>query len=147
MRLFCFTIPKEFVKEPFCVSDNFPDGENVEERKGRGITTVLRKCLFPISETFRRGNLLCFRKFLILKNVEVNKGGGHYDPRQFFRLTVPKKFVGEPFCVSEVLQSKFFMHRRGRGFTIFRWKFSSHSTQTFRRWTLLCFRNYFLEKC
>ena len=147
VRIFCFTVPKEFVKEPFCVSENFPDGENIEERKGRVITTVLRKCLFPSSETFRRGTLLCFRKFLILKNVDVNKGGGHHDPRQFFWLTVPKKIVGEPFWVSEVLQSKNFMHRRGKGFTFSAGSFCLTVPKRFVDEPFCVSEIFYVEKC
>ena len=78
VKLFCFTKPKEFVKEPFCVSGKFPDGKNVKERKGVGITTVLRYCLFFSSETFRRGTLLRFKNVLMSKNVKDGKKGGHH---------------------------------------------------------------------
>ena len=54
-----------------------------------------------------------------------------------FCLTVPKKFVGEPFSVS--LISGFEKFYASEGYvTIFRRKFLSHSAETFRWGTLLC---------
>ena len=45
---------------------------------------------------------LCFRKFLVSKNVRDNRGGKNHDfPSKLFGLTVPNHFVEEPFCVSE----------------------------------------------
>ena len=53
------------------------------------------------AEKFRRGTLVCFRKFMVSKNVKGKRGGGHHDfPSKTFCLTVPKNFVGEPFSVS-----------------------------------------------
>ena len=50
------------------------------------------------------GNLLCFRKFLVSKIFIDRKEGGrecHNFPSKICCLTVPKDFVGEPFCISE----------------------------------------------
>ncbi len=45
--------------------------------------------------------MLCFRKFLVAKNFMDKKAGEYQDfPSKIFRLTLPKKFVGEPFSVS-----------------------------------------------
>ena len=47
--------------------------------------------------------MLCFRKFLVAKKfMDKRGGGGEYQnfPSKTFCLTVPKKFVGEPFRVS-----------------------------------------------
>ena len=54
------------------------------------------------AEKFRRGALLCFRKFLLSKNVKDKGGGRGYQdfPSKTFCLTVPKFFVREPFSVS-----------------------------------------------
>ena len=49
------------------------------------------------TETFRRGPLLCFRKFPVSKNVrDKRRGGYHHFPLKLFCLTEPKNFVGEP---------------------------------------------------
>ena len=44
--------------------------------------------------------MLCFRKFLVAKKFMDKKGGHQNFPSKTFCLTVPKKFVGEPFSVS-----------------------------------------------
>ena len=58
-------------------------------------------------------------------------------PAKTFCLTVPKKFVGEPFRVSLIRVSKNLMLKRimSRFSVEF---FLSHSTETFRRGPLLC---------
>ena len=53
----------------------------------------------------RRGTLLCFTKFLVSKNFMEKRGeeeerGSIKIFRQFFHVSLPKKFVGEPFIVS-----------------------------------------------
>ena len=53
------------------------------------------------TEKLRRGTLLCSRKILVSKNVRDKRGGeSHNFPSKFFRLIVPKIFVGESFSVS-----------------------------------------------
>ena len=55
------------------------------------------------TETFRRGTLLCFKKFLLSKN-SMDKGGGreyHDFSSKICCHTVPKNFPGELFPVSE----------------------------------------------
>ena len=50
---------------------------------------------------------------------------------KFFCLTVPKIFVGEPFCA--VIQQKF-VDKRGRVSRFSVEKFLTHSAENFRRW-------------
>ena len=54
------------------------------------------------AEKNRRGTLLCFRKFLLSKNVRDKRGGWGYQdfPSKTFCLTVTKIFLGEPFSFS-----------------------------------------------
>ena len=63
-----------------------------------------------------------------------------------FCLTVPEKIIGEHFCVSKKNPvSKNFMHQRG----ISRFSVESllpHSTENFRRETLLCLRKFLVSK-
>ena len=54
---------------------------------------------------FRRGTLLCFTKFLVSKNFMEKRGeeeerGSIKILRQFFLVSLPKNFVGEPFSLS-----------------------------------------------
>ena len=43
---------------------------------------------------------LCFRKCPVAKKFMDKRGGGEYQdfPSNIFCLTVPKNFIGEPFC-------------------------------------------------
>ena len=55
-----------------------------------------------------QGAILCFRKFLVGKNILWIRGGGyHVFPSKSFCLTVPKYFIGEHFGVSK----KFFYRK------------------------------------
>ena len=68
----------------------------------RGISRFPKKNLLCHStETFRRGTLLCFTKCLVTKKfINKSSGWGEYQefPAKIFCLTVPKVFLGEPFC-------------------------------------------------
>ena len=96
---------QKIVGEPFGFS------ENLRYQKILCIRGVLgyygspsEKFLFHTSEKFRRGTLLCFRKFLVSKNFMDKKGGRrecHNFPSKICCLTVPENFVGELFCVPE----------------------------------------------
>ena len=78
------------------------------------------------------------------------RGGGKYQdfPSKVFCLTVPKNFVGEPFCAvfQEISGSEKVMDKRrweagGGGGGVSRFSFElflSHSAEKFCRGTLLC---------
>ena len=69
------------------------------------------------AEKLRRGTLLCFRKFLVSKNVGDKRGGGYHDfPSKLFCLTVSKYFEDEPFCVSEKFCYRKKLGIRGGGY-------------------------------
>ena len=83
--------------------------------------------------------MLCFRKIPLAKMFMDKKWGAEFQdfPSNFFCVTVPKKFVGEPFNVS--LFSVFEKSYASEGYvTFFLRNFFSHSTETFRRGTVLC---------
>ena len=77
--------------------------------------------------------MLCFRKFPVAKKF-MNKRGGQYQDFQseFFGLTVPKKFVGEPFSVSLISGIEKFYASEGY-VTFFCQNFLSHSAKNFHR--------------
>ena len=52
------------------------------------------------AETFRRGTFLCCdpENFWFRRNLRRREGGYQDFPSKNFCLTLPKKFVGEPFC-------------------------------------------------
>ena len=61
----------------------------------KGITFSVKIVLSHNTYKLRRGTLWCFRKVLASKNFML-----HDFLSNFFCLTVPKNFVGEPFRVS-----------------------------------------------
>ena len=67
--------------------------------------------------------MLCFRNFLVAKKFNDKKAGEYHDfPSKFFCLTVPKRFVGEPFGVSLISGIEKFYASEGY-VTVFRRKF------------------------
>ena len=71
------------------------------------------------TETFRRGKLLCS----VTENLWIRgRGKYQYFHSKIFRLTVPKKFIGEPFSVSLFSGIEKFYASEGY-VTIFRRKF------------------------
>ena len=95
-KTFCHTVPKNFVVEHFGVSENFG---------------------------FR--NILCIRERERERERERDRERGEYhvSPSKFFCLTVPIKFVGERFGVSEKLgYRKILCMREGGGITFLRRK-------------------------
>ena len=83
--------------------------------------------------------MLSFRKFLVAKKLMDKREGevSRFSFENFLSHSAEKKFVGEPFRVSLIRVSKNLMLKRvmSRFFGEF---FLSHSTETFRRGTLLC---------
>ncbi len=58
---------KKIVAEPFCASQNFWPRWVISQ-------TPIENLLSQRTESFRRGILLCFRKFLALKNFRIKRG-------------------------------------------------------------------------
>ena len=98
------------------------------------------------AEKFRRRILLCcFRSFPLAKKFMDNRGGGRRGGKEYqdfpskICLTVPKIFVGEPFCAvfQKVYGREKFMDKREGGISRFSFKsFSSDGAEKFRRGTL-----------
>ena len=99
---------------------------------------------------------LIFEKFFTNINSTIDvytlcKRRGYHDfPLKNFCLTVLKHFVEKPFCVSENFWNQKILWIRGRGregvsrFSVE--NFLSHSTENFRRGTLLCLRKILASK-
>ena len=92
---------------------------------------------------------------MVPKNVRDKKGGGYHDfLSKLFCLTVPKNFVGEPFCASQAFQYRKTLWIRGRGeggreYHNFLSKTLSHIAEKNRRGTPLCCvsENFRQRKC
>ena len=113
-----------------------------------------KKLLSHSAEKIRRGTPLCFRKFLVPKNVKDKRGGGYHDfLSRLFCLTVPKNFVGEPFCVSKNFwcRKKLWIRRweeEEGSITIFCRKIfvSQCRKLSYGNLSVLCFRNFPVAK-
>ena len=68
---------------------------------GRVSRVSAEKFLFGSAEKFPGGNLLCFRKYLVSKNVKDMRGGASRLSVENLLSHLQKKPVEEPFCVSE----------------------------------------------
>ena len=107
-EIFCLTVPKSFVGEPFCASENFRYRKFIRIRGGReGVSRFsVDYFLCHSTEKLRRGTLLfCVSEnFRYRKNSWIRGGGGqggkeYQDFRsKLFCPTVPKHFVDVPFC-------------------------------------------------
>ena len=101
-KIFCLTVPKNFVDEPFRVS---LDWGNEKFHASEGYVTIFRRKFF-VSQyrnniSLRNPSVLCFGKFPVANKFMDKKGGSIKIFRRKFCLTVPKDFVGEPFFVSQ----------------------------------------------
>ena len=103
--MFCLTVPKNAVGEPFSLS-LISGIEKVWMRGWGGVSRFsFDFFLSHTTETFRRGTLLCCVSeiFRWPKSFWIRGGGSiKIIRRNFFCLTVPKIFVGEPLSFSEI---------------------------------------------
>ena len=147
LKNFCLTVPKNFVEEPFCVSENFWYRKMLGIREGAGITIFCQNYFVSQYRKFLQGNpsVLCFRKFPVANKFMDKKGGGDYQdfPPKIFCLAVPKNFVGGPFSVSLISGIEKFYASEGH-VTIFRRKFfvSQHRKFLQGNPSVLCFKNF-----
>ena len=92
-----------------------------KQRRGEASRFCQKKFYLTGPKKLRQGIILCFRKFLVGKNILwIRRGGGYHDfPSKSFCLTVPKFFIGEHFGVSEkFFYRKFSCIRGGRGIPV-----------------------------
>ena len=112
----CLTLPRNFVRVSFCVSQSLWLRITLWLREGGGeggfIKTFWKKFLSHTAEKFRRETLLCFGKFLISKKNIDGKDGYHDSPSKLFCLTVVIDFAGEAIKVSLVSGIKNFLLKR-----------------------------------
>ena len=79
--------------------------------------------------------MLCFRKILAAKSFWIKRGEYQKFLSKIFCLTVPKKFVGEPFSVSLISDIEKIYASEGY-VTIFCRNFLSRKAKKFRRGNL-----------
>ena len=122
----------------------FPVANKFMDKKGGVSKLSVENFLSHSAKKFRKGTLPCCvsENFRWRKSLWIRGRGKYQDiPSKIFCLTVPENFVGEPFRVSLISGIEKVYVSEGY-VTIFRRNFIlSHSTETFRRGTLvlLCF--------
>ena len=91
-NFFCLRGPKNFVGEPFCVSQNFGYRKMLGVREGQVSRISVKFLLSHSAAKIRRGTLLCYlRKFPVAKKFTDKKRAEYQDfPSGIFCLTVPK---------------------------------------------------------
>ena len=74
-KIFGLTVPKNFVEQLFCVSENFWYRKILWIRGGGGVSRFsVKNFLSRSAAKFRRGTRLCFRKFRVSKNFMPKRG-------------------------------------------------------------------------
>ena len=91
-------MPKNFVGEHFRVS-LISGIEKIYASEG-DVTIFRRKFFVSVyrNTSYRNPSLLFFRKFPVAKKFMDKRWGVEDIPSKIFCHTVPKNFVGEPFC-------------------------------------------------
>ena len=148
-KIFCLTVPKNSVGEAFAVAI-ISGIEKIWIRVGGVSRFSVENFLSHSDEKFRRAILHCCNNFGYRKSLDKKGGGIKIFRRKFFCLTVPKNFVGEPFCAvfQKISGSEKFMDKRGGGgvssFSIEIFLF--HSAESFPRGSLYCCNNFRYRK-
>ena len=99
-EFYCLTVPKNFVGETLV----FKKCSGIEKFLDNRSITILSKFLVSQCRKTSLGNPSVFQKVSGIEKFYGWEGGGrecHDFPSKICCLTVPKNFVGEPFCVSE----------------------------------------------
>ena len=113
----------------------------------RGITTFRSKFLVSQYRKISLGNTSVYQKNSGSEKLYASERGGYQDfPSKIFCLTVPKKFVREPFSVS-LISGIEKVWIRGGGVSRFSVEiFMSHSAENFRKGILLFLRKFLVSK-
>ena len=91
----CLTVPKNFIGDPFCVSENSWD-RNILWIRGMYHEFLSKIFLSHSNDKLRCGTLLCFRESRESKKVMQKwEGGIRILRRNIFYFILPKKFVGD----------------------------------------------------
>ena len=99
-KVFSFTVPQNFVAEPFCVSESFLYGSKYE--KEGAIMIFCQE--FPVSQCrkFSWVNPLVFQKISGVEEMYKEEGVSRFSVKIFLS-HITKNFVVEPFVFTKVL--------------------------------------------
>ena len=120
-RNFCLTVPKNFVRESYCFSENFWFRKVLWMKRGRGVTFLRRKFLVSQCRIISWASLQCFRKFGVSKKIM------HYVSQ------CQEISWASLQCFRKFGVSKNFMHQRGGVPRFSVENFLSHSADKIRR--------------
>ena len=116
------------------------------DKREEGSEGVSRFCIEVLSphttEKVRRGTFLCSRKILVSKKVKDNRGGHHDSPSKTCCLTLREKQSGEHSAVQKFSGIKQILWIRNGEPRLSVDDLLSHSTENFRRGSLLCCRKF-----
>ncbi len=88
-----------FVGQPLCAMFQKLSGSERFLDKGGLSSFSVEKIFSHSAEIFRRGIFYCFINFRYRKMLGIKERGEHQDfLSKIISLTVPKNFVGQPFC-------------------------------------------------
>ena len=104
-KIFCLTVPKKFVEEPFCVSENLWFRKMLGIREGAGITIFRQNCFVSQYRKTRRGTFWCFKKFLVSKYFMVQRDMSRISVENFLSYSTETFRRGTlRCCVSEIFR-------------------------------------------
>ena len=146
LKNFRLTVPKNFVEEPFFVSQNFWYRKNLWIRGGGEYHEFPSKFLSHCTKIFHWRTLWCFRKILLSKSF-MHRRGAAWFCQNFLSHRTEKTSPGNHSVFQKISdRAKYFMDKRGGGYHEFPSKFLSHCTKIFHWRTLWCFRKILLSK-
>ena len=144
-KIFCLTVPKNFVGEHFCVSENFGYRKILCIREG-GYHVSPSKTFVTQTEKFCWGTLRCFRKSGVLQNFMHKRGTSLNSAENFFSKSANKNCRRSLPCFETTLVSKIFKQRRGEVSRFCRKFLYLTGPKKFRQGTILCFRKILVGK-
>ena len=145
--MFCLAESKGFVGEHVCASETFGYQKILWIRDEGVVSRFCVKVFVSQSRKLSQGNLCVFLKKIDYRKILRIRRGYCLFVLITFCPAEPKVFVGEHVCVSgKSVYRKFFGWETRGVYHDFLSKSLSHSTEKFRRGTLLCFRKFRVSK-
>ena len=121
--------------------------ENFQAKEGEASRFCQKIFYLTQPKKLRQGTILCFKKFLVGKNILWIRGGGYHD--------FPSKFLSHCdeifhwrtlWCFRKILLSKIFMHRRGGITVLSKFFVSQDRNEKLCQRTLLFSRKFLVSK-
>ena len=147
MEICCLRVLKNFVGEPFSVSQNFWYRKSLWIRGG-GVSRFSVEVFVSLYRKISLENTLVFQKNSFIENFHAQEGGGasRFCRKFLSYRTETKSFVKEPACFPEIFWYRKNLWIRG-GLSRFAVEiFMSHSAENFRKGILLFLRKFLVAK-